>query len=297
MKKLVSLLLCAVMIFSLSAVAFAEGGEVYKMEMEPDVKIITDEDGNYAKMVEREAILAKFHRLRHGVGVNWDLFEYEEMTFEYVDDENVKALSQFIIDKNGGKIVTENPNVVFLDSPTKYHATGAGEAKVIHYDAEGNEVAVSNIKVTGTSFENFKLINECSKCGEDQGSKLHYMSCGHYSCEVGRAGHGDAACGTLGHYACDGKDHRICSNCLKGFCNGREHGVGVCPHVHNPVHFAWDKLPTCTTWGVERLICSGCGFGAIVQAPPAHHYNSFGQCIHCGKLQHQILTEELLGKK
>ena len=48
MKKFVSLLLCAVMVFSLSAVAFADGGEVYKMEMEPDVKRIYDAEGNYA---------------------------------------------------------------------------------------------------------------------------------------------------------------------------------------------------------------------------------------------------------
>jgi len=293
MKKFISLLLCAVMLCSFSAAAFADDARIFKMEMEPDIKRVFDEDGSRVKLIEYDAVIAAFHKLRNGVGVNWDLFEYEEMTFEYVDDElPVKALSQYIVAKDGSKIVTEDPSVVFLDSPTKFHATGAGETRVVHYDAEGNELSVSNIKVTGTDFDNFKLVNECSKCLEDQGSVLHYMSCGHFSCEVGRAGHGDAGCGTFGHYACDGKEHTICFNCRNCVCNGREHGVGVCPHVHNPVHFAWDKLPTCTASGVERVICSGCGFGAIIQVPPAHHYNIFEQCVHCGKFQRDVLAEK-----
>lgn len=284
MKKFVSLLLCAVMVFSLSAVAFADGGEVYKMEMEPDVKRIYDAEGNYALLAEREDILAEFHRLRNKVGVNWDIVEYEEMTFELDDEGNVKALSQYIIDNKGDKIVTEDPNVAFVDSATKIHATGAGETRVVHYDAEGNEVSVSNIKVSGTNFRNFKLINECSKCLEDQGSNNHYMSCGHYSCEVGRAGHGDAACGTFGHYACDGADHSICPNCQKGFCNGKEHGFGVCPHVHTRAHFAWDSKPTCQKMGVERIYCPGCGACAIVQVGPVDHVMSAANhCIWCGQ--------------
>lgn len=291
MKKFVSLLLCAVMVFTFSAVAFADGGEVLKMEMLPDGRSVFGEDGKRVTLAVWEDVMEEFHRLRHKVGVNWDYFAYEEMTYEMDENGDIKALTQYIIGKDGSKTVTEDPNVVFLDSPTKFHATGAGETRVVRYDAEGNEVAVSNIKVSGTSFSNFQLRNECSKCLEDQGSKLHYMSCGHYSCEVGRDGHGDAACGTLGHYACDGGDHTICFNCRNCVCNGREHGIGVCPHVHNPVHFAWDRYPTCTSYGVERVICSGCGFGAIIQVPPVHHYNMFEQCIHCGQFQKDILAQ------
>lgn len=297
MKKFISLLVCVVMICSLSTAVFAEDTQILKMEMLPDGRSVFNEDGERVTLAVWEDVMDEFHRLRHKVGVNWDYFDYEEMTFEYDSEGNVKALTQYMIDNDGGKIVTEDPNVVFIDSPTKFHATGAGEAKVVYYDAEGNEVAVSNIKVTGTSFSNFKLINECSKCLEDQGSNLHFMSCGHYSCEVGREGHGNAGCGTSGHYACDGGDHSICFNCRKGLCNGREHGVGVCPHVHNPVHFAWDKVPTCKEGGVERLICSGCGFGAIVKVPPTHYYNWFDQCVYCGQMRHQIMTQELLEKK
>lgn len=284
MKKLISLLLCAVMICSLSAAAFADGGEILRMEMEPEGRSVFGEDGNRVTLAVWEDVMAEFHRLRNNVGVNWDLFEYEEMTFELDSEGDVRALTQYIIDNDGGKIVTEDPNVAFIDSPTKIHATGAGETRVVHYDAEGNEVAVSNIKVTGTNFKNFKLINECSKCLEDQGSNNHYMSCGHYSCEVGREGHGDALCGTYGHYACDGNDHSICYNCQKGFCNGREHGFGVCPHVHTRAHFAWDKTPTCQAEGVERIYCPGCGFCAIVFVPPVDHVMSVANyCIWCNK--------------
>lgn len=293
MKKFVSVLLCAVMLFSFSAAAFADGGEVYKMEMEPDVKRIYDAEGGYALLAEREDILEEFHRLRNKVGVNWDLVEYEEMSFEIDADGNVKALSQYIIDNKGGKIVTEDPNVAFIDSPDRIHATGAGETRVIRYDAEGNEVSVSNIKVSGTNFKNFQMINECSKCLADQGSLNHYMSCGHYSCEVGREGHGDAVCGTFGHYACDGADHSICYNCQKGLCNGREHGFGVCPHVHTRAHFAWDKKPTCQTEGVERIYCPGCGSCAIVFVPPVDHVMSVANyCIWCGQSALDIAYSE-----
>lgn len=284
MRKFVSLLLCAVMICSLSAVAFADGGEVLRMEMAPEGRSVFGEDGNRVTLAVWEDVITEFHRLRNKVGVNWDLFEYEEMSFELDGEGDVRALSQYIVDNNGGKIVTEDPNVVFIDSPTQFHATGAGETRVIYYDAEGNELAVLNIKVTGTDFDNFKLINECSKCLEDQGSNIHNMSCGHFSCEVGREGHGDAVCGTRGHYACDGDDHSICSNCQKGLCDGKEHGVGVCPHVHTRVHFAWDRESTCLQGGMERIYCPGCGAKAIVQVGPSDHVMSAANhCIWCGK--------------
>ena len=174
-----------------------------------------------------------------------------------------------------------------------YMTPGAGETRVVRYDAEGNEVSVSNIKVSGTNFKNFQMINECSKCLADQGSLNHYMSCGHYSCEVGREGHGDAVCGTFGHYACDGADHSICYNCQKGLCNGREHGFGVCPHVHTRAHFAWDKKPTCQTEGVERIYCPGCGSCAIVFVPPVDHVMSVANyCIWCGKSALDIAYSE-----
>lgn len=286
MKRIFSLLLCLVMLLSLSAAAFAEDSQTLTMKMDRNGRNVYYENGEKVPGYIWEDVVAEFHRLRHNNPVNWDLFEYEEMTFSMDADGDVKALSQYILCKDGKKVETSDPNIAFIDSPTKVHATGAGAADVTTYDAEGNALAVSNIEVTGVSFSSFVLVNKCGSCGEDQGSSVHFMSCGHFSCEVGRDGHGDAGCWTAGHYKCDGGDHSYCSNCLAPVCNGKEHGVGVCPHVHNPVHFAWDKLPTCTTGGVERIICAGCGYGAIIQVGPRHWFNDFDLCIYCGVPRH-----------
>ena len=281
MKRIISMLLCVLMIAGLSVAAFADDSQTLTMKMDRNGRTVYYENGEKVPGYIWEDVVEEFHRLRHKNPVNWDLFEYEEMTFAMDDKGDVTALTQYIICKDGKKVETADPNVAFIDSPTKVHATGAGATTVTTYDTEGNVVALSNIEVTGSSFSTFVLINRCDKCGEDQGSDIHFMSCGHFSCEVGREGHGDAGCWLPGHYKCDGGDHSYCSNCLAPVCNGKEHGVGVCPHVHNPVHFAWDRYPTCTVGGVERVICAGCGYGAIFPVAPCHTFNDFGYCIFC----------------
>ena len=281
MKRFISLLLCVLMLMGLSAVAFADDSQTLTMKMDRNGRTVYYEDGTKVPGYVWEDVVAEFHRLRHNNPVDWDLFDYEEMTFAMDAEGDITALTQYIITNDGKKVETSDPNVAFVDSPADVHATGAGTAAVTTYDTEGNALAVSNIEVTGRSFSTFVLVNKCDKCGEDQGEDIHFMSCGHFLCEVGAEGHGDAGCWTAGHYKCDGADHSYCGNCLSPVCNGKEHGVGICPHVHNPVHFAWDKYPTCSEAGVERVICSGCGLGAIVEAAPRHTFNDFGFCIFC----------------
>lgn len=281
MKRIISMLLCMLMIMSLSAVAFADDSQTLTMKMDRNGRTVYYEDGTKVPGYVWEDVIEEFHRLRHSNPVDWDLFDYEEMSFAMDAEGTITALTQYIITNDGKKVETSDPNVAFIDGPSKVHATGAGSASVTTYDTEGDALAVSNIEVTGRSFSTFVLINKCDLCGEDQGSENHFMSCSHFSCEVGKDGHGDALCWTAGHYKCDGKDHSYCSNCLSPVCNGKEHGVNVCPHVHNPVHFAWDKYPTCSEWGVERVICAGCGYGAIVDAAPRHTYDMFGFCVYC----------------
>ena len=288
MKRFISIMLCAAMLLSLSVAAFAESGEILTMKMDRNGRSVYYEDGSRAPYSVWEEVMEQFHWLRDEHGVNWDLFSYEEMTFEMDDSGHVTALSQYIIANDGRKIEISDPKVAFIDNPAKIHAIGAGEAQLTVYDPEGNVLNSSEISVTGASFSSYALINECGKCGQDQGMGSHLMSCAHFSCEVGTAGHGDAPCGTAGHYGCDGDDHSRCYNCLKPLCNGKEHGEGVCPHEHSPVHFAWDKIPTCTSGGIERIVCSVCGYGAIVPVPPCHTYNIFNYCVFC--LQPKPLT-------
>lgn len=281
MKRIISMLLCVLMLMSLSAVAFADDSQTLTMKMDRNGRTVYYEDGTRVPSYVWEDVMAEFHRLRDDHPVNWDLFDYEEMTFAMNADGDITALTQYIIANDGKKIETEDPNVAFIDSPKAIHATGAGAAAVTTYDAQGNAVAVSNIEVTGRSFSTFVLVNKCGQCEQDQGKTSHFMSCGHFSCEVGTDGHGDANCWTAGHYKCDGNDHSYCSNCLAPVCNGKQHGVGVCPHVHNPVHCAWDKYPTCTEGGVERIMCAGCGMRAIIVVAPRHTFNSFDLCVYC----------------
>lgn len=286
MKRFISIVLALCLIFTLGAVAFAEesGSKVIVMKLEPDVKAFSYEDGSRISNDTREDALLLFHELRDGKGIYWGQLESGEVRFEEAADGELKMVSQYFITNEGLKVETSDPYVVFVDTDKRMHPTGAGEAYVTITDAAGNQVSSWKITVTGTSSGNFVLVNECPNCTKDQSDKLHYMSCGHYSCEVGREGHGDASCGYAGHYACDGANHGRCSNCQRGLCKG-EHGVGVCPHVHTPVHFAWDKVPTCTEGGVERIICSGCGFGAIVQTPPRHTWHPYYTNI-CAKCHH-----------
>ena len=282
MKRFISLLMCLLMLVSLSVVAFADDGQTLTMKMDRDGRTVYYEDGSRVPGYIWQDVMDEFHRLRHNNPVDWDLFSYEEMRFAMDAKGDITALSQYIITNDGKKVETADPNVAFIDSPSEVHATGAGATTVTTYDTEGNAVAVSNIEVTGQSFSSFVLVNRCEICGEDQGRNSHFMSCGHFSCEVGTEGHGDALCWTAGHYKCDGADHSYCGNCLAPVCNGKEHGVGVCPHVHNPVHFAWDKYPTCSSAGIERVVCSGCGSGAIIQVAPCHTFSEFGYCKFCG---------------
>lgn len=276
MKRFISIILALVMLCALGTAALAEdsGSRIIVMELEPDVKNFSYEDGSKVSYDTREDALLLFHELRDGKGIFWGQLESGEIRFEENADGDLKMVSQYFITNEGLKVETTDPNVVFVDTDKKMHPTGAGEANVIISDAAGNELVSYKITVTGTSSGNFVLVNECPNCTEDQSDSLHYMSCGHYSCDVGREGHGAAACGYAGHFACDGDDHGICANCRKGLCKG-EHGVGICPHAHTPVHFAWDKLPTCTAGGVERIICAGCGYGAIVQTPPRHTWHPY----------------------
>lgn len=285
MKRFISILLALVLMGTLGVAAFAEesGSKIIVMELEPDIKAFSYEDGSKISYDTREDALLLFHELRDGKGIFWGQLESGEVRFEENAEGELRMISQYFITHEGLKVETSDPYVVFVDTDKKMHPTGAGEAYVTITDASGNEVSSWKITVTGTSSSNFVLVNECPNCTQDQSDKLHYMSCGHYACDVGREGHGDASCGYAGHYACDEADHSLCFNCQKGLCKG-EHGVGVCPHVHTPVHFAWDRLPTCTKGGVERIICSGCGYGAIIQTPPRHawhpYYNNICSVCH-----------------
>lgn len=283
MKRFVSILLALVMLCSFCAGAFAEeNAKVIIMELAPDVKRFAYEDGSQLSYALQQDCLAEFHRLRNGNGIYWGELDSGEARFEETADGDVVMTAISWVALDGRKVSTSDPQVVFPDTVDKMHPTGAGEAVVSVCDADGAELAVYNVKVSGTSFRNFDLSVECPKCLEYQSGGVHLMSCGHYSCETGRDGHGNAPCGIVGHFLCGGGDHGICGNCLKPLCKG-EHGVGVCPHEHSRAHVRWVVYPTCTTGGLEHIVCPGCGYAAIVHTPNKHTWHPYYSniCVYC----------------
>lgn len=262
MKRAISFLLTLLMLCSITIAAFAEESDILTMEMGRNGRTVYYEDGSRAPNYVKEKVEREFHRLRNGQGVNWDLFDYEEMTFRVEKDGSLTALTQYLISNTGDKIESSDPQVVFLDSPDSFHATGAGKAEVKMTSEAGEEAVISYVEVVGESFSSFTLTNKCGKCEEAQGEALHCMSCGHYACEVEREAHGDAPCGVTGHFNCDDTDHSLCGNCLKPVCDGREHGAGKCVHVHSYVHVSYSYRSS-----GELVRCPGCGQMALFSLP------------------------------
>ena len=89
MKRFISIMLCAAMLLSLSVAAFAESGEILTMKMDRNGRSVYYEDGSRAPYSVWEEVMEQFHWLRDEHGVNWDLFSYEEMTFEMDDSGHV----------------------------------------------------------------------------------------------------------------------------------------------------------------------------------------------------------------
>lgn len=270
MKRIVSVLLAAVMLLSVSAAAFAE--ESYTLYMDRNGKIVKDAADTKIHGKVQEKVFQKFYQLMQGVPVNWDKFDYAEYEVTVGDDGSVTFGQQTMAALDGSSVVSGNAEVVIFETPQKFHAVSSGETAVTHYDFYGQELDVSQITVKAVSTGEKLISNICPKCGQNQEKNFHLMVCGHYSCEVGTAGHGAGACGVPGHMSCDGKDHGICPNCLKRLCSG-EHGVGVCEHVHSWQFDGAGFSPDGKYW-VTRTYCPVCGeyYYTPVEIPSHPHH-------------------------
>lgn len=266
MKRTASLILCLVLLFSLAVPAFAEEGLTYEMEITRTSKEVYS-GGQRVHQPEAGECNARLYDVLDIDYHDRSLFDSCYLTFEDTADGMVMTF-QKLIGNNGYTYTSSNPEVVFLLSDGKLHATGIGEAEIVVYDATGTEVDRFMVTVGGGN--RAKVITApCSQCGENQGSTLHRMSCGHFSCDGGAAGHGAGACGKAGHFKCDGKDHGTCTNCWSALCEG-EHGVGVCQHVHS-WGLSWGRI---NGWGpaYAAYVCSTCGAwgpAAYIEPPPA----------------------------
>lgn len=227
MKRFTAVLLVLVVILSLSVGAFADGEKSYTLYVDRNGKVLKDADGSRIHGRAEEKTVAEFYRLMKGVPVNFDKFD--NMVFDVtIDDANhVTFGKQVVLGRNGCTYVSDDASVCIFENAFSFHFIDNGETTLTLSDFDGNVIETSAVTVKGDAVRNI-----CSKCGKDQGKQFHVMSCGHFMCEVGEVGHGDAECGVAGHFACDGSNHGICYNCLKPLCSG-QHGEGICLHTHS----------------------------------------------------------------
>ena len=138
----------------------------------------------------------------------------------------------------------------------------------------------------------------CTNCGEEvSSSTAHVAACGtigHYTCDGGD--HSAADCGTSGHYKCDGSNHSQmncghyqcaggnnhtwCSLCNQWSCNGSQHGDGVCNGGSTTI-----TCPQCsaTVNSVTEHECGNCD-GYTCQGE--HGYGKcYPICTVCGKVE------------
>lgn len=263
MKKLAALLLALVMLFALALPAFADSVESvhhYTMKISGTVKDVY-EGQEKTNVTVAGYVNAQLYKLLDTDMLDRSLFDTMTVEFDYAD-RTYTAVQETLIGKNGFTYTSSNPSAVFIDSPTRYHASGLGESVISVTDHTG--AAIDEFTVTVGGGENSRVLNAyCSKCGKDMGTVPHLMVCGHFSCQDGAEGHGYGKCGIAGHFNCDGKDHGICSNCLAPLCVG-EHGVGVCQHVHNwVVNWAWGVINGSWTQ-YPYYYCASCGASTYI---------------------------------
>lgn len=263
MKKLAALLLALVMLFALALPAFADSVESvhhYTMKISGTVKDVY-EGQEKTNVTVAGYVNAQLYKLLDTDMLDRSLFDTMTVEFDYAD-RTYTAVQETLIGKNGFTYTSSNPSAVFIDSPTRYHASGLGESVISVTDHTG--AAIDEFTVTVGGGENSRVLNAyCSKCGKDMGTVPHLMVCGHFSCQDGAEGHGYGKCGIAGHFNCDGKDHGICSNCLAPLCVG-EHGVGVCQHVHNwAVNWAWGVINGSWTQ-YPYYYCASCGASTYI---------------------------------
>ena len=269
MKKFAALFLALAMMFILAVPAFADSAESvhhYTMVITGNSKE-TYEGQEKTSVTMAGNLNTQLYKLLDTDMQDRSLFDTMTVEFDYAN-RSFTAAKESLVGKNGFTYVSSNPAAVFIDAPTRYHASGLGQSQITVTNAQGEEVDSFTVNVGGG--KNTKVLTAaCSKCGADMGTVPHLLVCGHFSCQDGAAGHGYAECGIAGHFKCDGKEHGTCTNCLKPLCEG-EHGEGICEHVHSWV-MGW-------TWGVvgwqwtqcPYYVCSTCG--ATTYAAPVWPY-------------------------
>ena len=180
--------------------------------------------------------------------------------FERGEDDSVTAVCEEITDSSGLTAVNIRPQTVWLTDTATLTAVSAGRSEISFVNGLGDVLEKLSVRVTAGEDGILSIQCECPSCGKNQGSALHMLPCGHYTCSPGFVSgeHSVPECGYAGHCVTDSKDHGLCKNCLKPLCNGTEHGFGVCLHEHSWVQQSY-KAPSAAADGESVSKCSTCG--------------------------------------
>lgn len=171
-------------------------------------------------------------------------------------DGVLSAVRETVEPPDGYTITTLMPECVTIRSSSELAATGEGRTLVTFTNSPGESIARMSVRVA----EDGTLSCLCPCCGEETGGRLHLLSCGHYSCQADfdPEEHRQADCLVAGHCALSEATHGKCKNCQGLLCDGKQHGVGYCKHVHSWQIVAYVP-PTAEGPGSSTSRCQTCG--------------------------------------
>lgn len=181
-----------------------------------------------------------------------DWQKVESMYFDFVrePDGSLRPSRARVGFTNGLSVSSVNPAVVCIIDSLSLMPISVGRAVVSYENGLGKELFSLDVRCVADEQGALSVSSLCSGCGEMQGGQLHYLVCGHYSCQDNSedSEHSPAVCGIAGHCSAEG-EHTKCKNCLGPVCDGQSHGFGQCLHTHNwvPVSVYTSRCIVCNT--------------------------------------------------
>lgn len=196
----------------------------------------------------RQACIEAANLIKPVEKIDWR--QIYKLYFEIVQetDGSLRPSRARAVFNDGITVSSINPAVVYISSSLSLMPLSAGRATVSYENALGDRLFSLDVCCAEDGNGGLSVSSLCPHCQLTQGCQLHYLICGHYSCQDGysNSGHFPADCGIAGHCGAEG-DHSKCKNCLEYVCNGQSHGIGMCRHAHNwmPINMYTSRCVVC----------------------------------------------------
>ena len=208
---------------------------------------------------ERARVTGFISTLSQGLNPDWTKTDKLTLEFEFLGEDAITLTDITLRSRDGLSLSLSYSETLWPVSAAELIAVSEGRGSIAFSNDSGESLCRMNYVCNKDETGALLLSCPCSKCGENQGGALHYLSCGHYSCLVAEGEeHAIPPCETAGHCKSDGKEHKICSNCRQPVCNGLEHGYGLCIHEHNWMTYARTPASAAADGTISNR-CSSCG--------------------------------------